>query len=186
MTNAPLQAPTHWFHVFRAMVVQGDIAQVGAHAFAVYAVIKAHANYNSGQAYPSIDLISKLSGVSQAQVKRALNKLEKQGFLTKTKPGRSNLYTVREKIQINESGLPTALATWNYVPSTVKNTIEELTRAMCRGDLSINQMVHIERLNIQVNLGGGNTQIDAITLKNEWDKFSPSTQEELRKHLNLK
>lgn len=80
MTNvsAPLRAQTQWFHVFRAMIDQGDVARIGPHAFTVYAVIKAHANFDHGLSKPGIQRISEQSGVSQAQVKRALGVLEKK------------------------------------------------------------------------------------------------------------
>ena len=80
------------------MIDQGDIARIGPYAFTVYAVIKAHANYNSGMASPSIDRIAEQSGVSVAQVKRALVVLETEGFISITKSGRSNNYTLCEKI----------------------------------------------------------------------------------------
>ena len=82
-TSAPLRAQTQWFHVFRAMIDQGDVARIGPHAFTVYAVIKAHANFDHGLSKPGIQRISEQSGVSQAQVKRALGVLEKAGFIAK-------------------------------------------------------------------------------------------------------
>ena len=99
MTNppSPLRAQTQWFHLFKAMVDHGEVARIGPYAFTVYAVIKAHANYHSGIAYPGIDLIAEKSGVSPAQVKRALGVLQAAGLITKTKTGRSNHYTLRER-----------------------------------------------------------------------------------------
>lgn len=186
MTNAsaPLRAQTQWFHVFRAMIDQGDVARIGPHAFTVYAVIKAHANYYSGMAHPGIERISEQSGVSLAQVKRALGVLETAGFITKTKTGRSNHYTLREKVQVTEAGLPHTVATWDYVPSRAQHTVSELKKAVIAGDLASTRILNIERLNIQINLAGGNSQIDLGSLHTDLDRLPARIRETLRRNLN--
>jgi hypothetical protein len=186
MTNAsaPLRAQTQWFHVFRAMIDQGDVARIGPHAFTVYAVIKAHANYYSGMAHPGIERISGQSGVSLAQVKRALGVLETVGLITKTKSGRSNHYTLREKVQVTEAGRPHTVATWDYVPSRAQHTVSELKKAVITGDLASTRILNIERLNIQINLAGGNSQIDLGSLHTDLDRLPASIRETLRRNLN--
>ena len=183
-TSPPLHAQTQWFHVFRAMIDQGDVARIGPHAFTVYAVIKAHANYNSGMAHPGIERISEQSGVSLAQVKRALSVLETAGLIKKTKSGRSNHYTLREKVQITEAGLPHTVATWDYVPSRAQHTVAELKKAVIAGDLASSRILNIERLNIQINLAGGNSQIDLGSLHTDLDRLPASIRETLRRNLN--
>ena len=185
MTNVstPLRAQTQWFHVFRAMIDQGDVARIGPHAFTVYAVIKAHANYYSGTAHPGIERISEQSGVSLAQVKRALGVLETAGLITKTKSGRSNHYTLHEKVQVTEAGLPHTVVTWDYVPRHAQHTVSELKKAMTAGDLVSTQILNIERLNIQINLAGGNAQVDSSSLQIDLDRLPPSIRETLSRHL---
>lgn len=181
MTNAPspLRAQTHWFHLFKAMIDHGEVARIGPYAFTVYAVIKANVNYHSGIAYPGIDLIAEKSGVSPAQVKRALGVLQAAGLITKTKTGRSNHYTLREKIQITEADL----ATWDYVPSRTQHAVSELKKTMLTGDFAGTQILNIERLNIQINLAGGNSQIEDTRSIN-LDQLNPSIAKTLRKHLS--
>lgn len=178
-------AQTQWFHVFKSMVDQGDIAKIGPHAFAVYAVIKAHTNYNSGMAWPGIELISEKSGVSPAQIKRELKVLEAAGYITKERCGRSNRYTLREKIQVtDEHGRPQAVATWDYVPSSVKHAVADLKNVLVTGDLAGTKIVHIERLNLQINLGGENTQINFESLLNDLNKLPASIRTKLRSKLD--
>ncbi len=186
MTNvsAPLRAQTQWFHVFRAMIDQGDVARIGPHAFTVYAVIKAHANFDHGLSKPGIQRISEQSGVSQAQVKRALGVLEKAGFIAKKKFGRSNQYMLREKVQVTEAGLPHTVVTWDYVPDRAQQTVNELKKAMIAGDLASTRTLNIERLNIQINLAGGNSQIDLGSLHTDLDRLPAGIRETLRRHLN--
>ncbi|TBU77456.1 helix-turn-helix domain-containing protein [Pseudomonas daroniae] len=167
------------------MIDQGDIAKIGPHAFAVYAVIKAHTNYASGMAFPGIDLISAKSGVSPAQIKRELKVLEAAGYITKEKHGRSNRYTLREKIQVtDEHGRPQAVATWDYVPSSVQHAVADLKNVLVTGDLAGTKIVHIERLNLQINLGGENTQINLESLLTDLNKLPSSIRDKLRSRLD--
>lgn len=145
------QAETTWFHVFRDMIESGDVARMGAHAVTVYLVIKAHTNFSTGRAFPSIETIVEKSGVSLAQVKRCLATLEAYGYITKEKRGRNNLYTLREKVQItDEHGRPLAAATWDYLPSTVKHAVADLKNVIMTGELSGAKIVHIEKLHVEV------------------------------------
>ena len=73
------QAQTTWFHVLKSMIDNGDIAKLGPYATTVYLVIKAHTNFSTGLAFPSVDTIAEKSGVSEKQVKRCLITLEESG-----------------------------------------------------------------------------------------------------------
>lgn len=153
-------AETTWFHIFRTMIASGDVAKMGPHAFTIYAVIKAHTNFSTGRAFPSMELIAEKSGISIAQIKRELKTLEEMGYVSKEKKGRSNLYQLREKIEIQDAhGRPQAVATWDYLPSGVQAAIADLKNVMVSGDLNGARVVHIERLVVNMNTGSG-TQIN--------------------------
>ena len=116
MKGDSLSAELAWFHVFKAMIDDGEVAKIGASAFTTYCVIKSHTNFATGVAFPSIETISKKSGISQAQVKRDLKTLEANGLLTKERQWKQNVYTLREKILItDETGKPAGQATWDYL-----------------------------------------------------------------------
>jgi DNA-binding transcriptional ArsR family regulator len=153
-------AETTWFHIFRTMIANGDVAKMGPHSFTVYAVIKAHTNFSTGRAFPSLELIAEKSGISIAQIKRELKTLEEMGYVSKEKKGRSNIYQLREKIEIQDAhGRPQAVATWDYLPSGVQAAIADLKNVMVSGDLNGSKVVHIERLVVNMNTGSG-TQIN--------------------------
>lgn len=150
------KAETQWFHLFKAMIESGDAAKMGPYAFTVYAVIKAHANFETGNAFPAIETIAAKSGISVPQVKRELKTLEACGYLTKKRQGRSNVYTLREKVEItDEQGRPTAMATWDYLPGGVKHAVADLKNVLLTGDVGAARMVHIERLTVNVAQAGG-------------------------------
>ena len=57
-----LKRGTGMFHVFKAMIDDGEVAKISASAFTTYCVIKSHTNFATGVASPSIETISKKSG----------------------------------------------------------------------------------------------------------------------------
>ena len=161
-----LQAETTWFHVFKAMIDNGDMARLSGSAVKVYLVVKSHTNFSTGRSFPALETIAEKSGLSLAQVKRELKALEDMGYLTKAKEGRHNVYTLREKVAINDvAGRPAAVASWDYLPGGVREAVADLKNVMVTGDLDDARVVHIERLQINithVHDNGTNLNIQAI------------------------
>ena len=69
MKGESLNAELTWFHVFKAMIDNGELKKMGTSAFSTYCVIKSHANFSTGIAFPSITTICEKSGISERQVK---------------------------------------------------------------------------------------------------------------------
>lgn len=150
------EANTTWFHVFKSMIDSGDVKKLGPYAVTVYLVIKGYTNFSTGRAFPSIETISDKSGVSVPQVKRELKKLQELGYISVEKKGRSNVYTLREKIELkDDAGRPAAVATWDYLPSSVSAAVADLKNVMMSGDAANARIVHIERLTVNVANAGG-------------------------------
>ena len=152
------------------MIESGDAAQIGPHGLALYVVIKSYTNFSTGHAFPRLELLVEKSGMSLAQVKRSIKKLVEFGYITKERQGRRNVYRLREKIGISdEHGRPAAVATWDYLPSTVEAARAELRNFLMKGrEGEPLQYVHIERLNLTIeNLqtGSHNTQINLRDIK---------------------
>lgn len=179
-----LAAEVQWFHLFKAMIENGDVAKMGPHAFTVYAVIKAHANFNTGQAFPALETIAEKSGMSLAQVKRELKTLEANGYLTKEKRGRSNLYILREKIDIaDDHGRPAAVATWDYLPGGVKHAMADLKNVLMTGDLGAARIVHIENLTVNVNVNVAIANDNATQINLNSQTIPPDVREQIQKIL---
>lgn len=175
------KAETTWFHVFRDMIENGDVAKMGPHAVTVYLVIKAHTNFSTGRAFPAVETIVEKSGISQRQVLRELKTLEEHGYITKEKKGRNNLYTLREKVSITDGdGRPAAVATWDYLPSSVGHAMADLKNVLMTGDLGGAKIVHIERLNVQVINGNNNSGITQFNANvADFAKLPPELQEKM-------
>jgi DNA-binding transcriptional ArsR family regulator len=178
------RAETTWFHVFRSMIEGGDMAKMGGNAFMVYATIKAHTNFSTGRAFPGIELLMEKTGISKSQVLRELKTLEEMGYITRTKQGRNNVYTLREKVGISDDyGRPVAAASWDYVPDGVKGAVADLKHVLMTGDFAGAKIVNIERLTVNV-FHDQSTQINMQQLMDDMDKLSPDMQEILRRRLN--
>lgn len=180
MSTTPKQldmfkAETTWFHVFVSIVENGDVARMGPYAITVYLVIKAYTNWKTGRAFPGIDTIVEKSGMSRAQVMRSLAILTEHGYLDKAKAGRQNVYTLREKVTFNdEEGRPAAVATWDYLPSTVEAARAELKRFMLTGE-NDGKIIFVENLNLNVQINPGDHNV------NNLGDLTPRTAEALAK-----
>lgn len=177
------QAETWWFHLFKTMIDGGDAARMGPYAFMVYCVIKSHASKQSGEAWPSIETVAKKSGISERKIKEELQTLERMGYITKVREGRNNRYTLREKIEIaDEQGLPTAIATWDYLPAGVQAAVADIKNVLVSGDLAGAKIVHIDTVHLeikqlQVVSGENNTAIQINEV--EMDKLPPEMQQQM-------
>lgn len=150
------KAETTWFHVFKDMIDSGDMAKLDGSAIKVYLVVKAHTNFSTGRAFPAIDTIAAGAGLSNIQVIRCLKALEQAGYITKEKSGRHNVYTLREKVSIKDSeGRPQAVATWDYIPNSVRDAVAEIKNAVVTGDMVGGNTVNIATLNVFVNIANG-------------------------------
>ena len=180
-------AETSWFHIFKDMIDNGDMAKLDGSTVKVYLVIKSYTNFATGMAFPGIELIAAKAGLSQVQVKRCLKSLEDAGYITKEKAGRQNVYTLREKVMINDSqGRPQAVATWDYIPNDVKSAMAELKNTIVSGKMVGGKIIHIERLILNVSTGDS-TQININAA--DLDKLSPEIRDKLlslRESLNNK
>jgi DNA-binding transcriptional ArsR family regulator len=151
MKGDNLSAELAWFHVFKAMIDDGELAKMGPSAFATYCVIKSHANFSTGKAFPSVETICKKSGISERQVKRDLLTLEQHGYIVKEKQGRNNIYTLREKILITDhTGKPAGQATWDYLPDAVRTAVADVKNVLMSGSFADAKVVKIENLQVVI------------------------------------
>jgi len=171
-------AETTWFHVFKDMIDSGDMAALDGSAIKVYLVVKSYTNFSTGRAFPAIDLIAEKAGLSNIQVIRCLKALEGAGYISKEKSGRHNVYTLREKVSIkDESGRPQAVATWDYIPNSVRDAVADLKHVMVTGDMGGAKIVHIEHLVLNVMTGDSATQININAA--DLDKLPKSIKDQI-------
>lgn len=172
------KAETTWFHVFKDMIDNGDMAILDGSTIKVYLVVKSYTNFSTGRAFPAHDLIASKAGLSERQVIRCLLELEQAEYITKEKVGRHNVYTLREKVSIKDSeGRPQAVATWDYIPNSVKDAMAELKHAVITGDMVGGRIIHIENLVLNVMTGDNSTQVNINSA--DFDKLPVNIKEKL-------
>lgn len=172
------KAETTWFHVFKDMIDNGDMATLDGSTIKVYLVIKSYTNFSTGRAFPAHELIASKAGLSERQVIRCLLELEQAQYITKEKVGRHNVYTLREKVSIKDSeGRPQAVATWDYIPNSVKDAMAELKHAVITGDMVGGRIIHIENLVLNVMTGDNSTQVNINGA--DFDKLPVNIKEKL-------
>jgi DNA-binding transcriptional ArsR family regulator len=174
------KAETSWFHVFKDMIDNGDMARLDGSAIKVYLVVKSYTNFATGHAFPAVELVGEKAGLSRPQVMRCLKSLEDAGYITRGKSGRKNLYTLREKVMINDAdGRPQAVATWDYIPNNVKTAMAELRHAVISGEMLDGKIIHIENLFLNMNIANGDSTQVNFNNTPGFDKLSPDMQEKL-------
>lgn len=157
-----LKADMSFFSVFRELIDNGTLAEVGVYSWAVYTVIKSYSGYNTGESFPSVQTIAAKSGISEIQVKRSLKQLEEKGLLTKRKEGRHNVYSLNETLTISDQNhQAVATASFSYVPSKIKDSLAELRDVLLAGDLQGTKTIHIEHLQLNIinNTANGQSTI---------------------------
>lgn len=142
-----MKADPYWFHIFKSMV-DNDLRTLGPYAFAVYCVIKSHCRFKDGVAEPGISTIAVKAGISERQVMRELNRLQKHGYVRKIRVRKHNGYRLQERLPIfGTLGEQKAVASWEYQPGKIKSVVLELEE-MLRTQQLAGRSIHIEKLQI--------------------------------------
>jgi DNA-binding transcriptional ArsR family regulator len=92
----------HWFHILRAAIIDNKIAEMGTTAWAVYCVIKAYTDLETGASYPSQSTIASHLGTSVDTVQRALKKLQEMELVEQQVRGRKSVYRLVEHVPLDQ------------------------------------------------------------------------------------
>lgn len=112
----------------RDMFVNGLVAKIGANAFCVWTVIKAHADFNSGVSYPGIRRIMMLTNLSSATVQKCITTLEEHQLLRvdRGNRNRNSRYIARERIDVRLAGQVICTILIDYKPSKIRDQLRRL------------------------------------------------------------
>src|SRR5687768_4272605 len=129
------KADVSWFHIFKEIIRSGAWARMSPNAKAIYPVIKAFVNWETGAAFPSIDTLEKYSGISRPSVVKALKELESEGLLAKeSRKGKGSNYTLIEKFAVQDQGGKVATGiSFDYKPRDIEKAIAEIKRFLANG-----------------------------------------------------
>lgn len=111
----------------------GLVAQIGPNAFALWSAIKAHADYQTGLAYPSIRRLMELTGLASATVQKCLHTLEDAKLLRSEVKGRSRYYIARERLDISLGSRVLCTVVVDYVPAKLRAQVQAVKEALESG-----------------------------------------------------
>lgn len=170
-----LKVDSHWFHVVRSMILRDRIAEMGINAWAVYCVLKAYTQLDTGKTWPSQDKIADHIGASVDTVARATDRLVELGIVEKRKVGRHNEYTLIEQIPLRDQGDEiVAYGEKGYAPLGFKRFLDELKSFAKTGELVQGSALKIT-LNVNFIQQGDNgvVNIQNINLADESAATNP-------------
>lgn len=149
--STKLDGNPNFFHVFQELIFSKEAKDMGPYTFLIYCTVKAHVDLNDGTAFPGIERIMDLTGLSRAQVFKSLRDLEDRGYLERRKVGRRNEFILRERFNLKTlDGEAAAVATWDYVPRAVALAYKDLKNVLLTGDLNGAKVVMIEHLHLNI------------------------------------
>lgn len=116
------------------LFTSGLAAEIGVYAFTIWSAIKAHADFQTGDCWPSIRLIARLVGVSKSAAEAAILKLEAAHMLRVDRRRKVNHYVARERLDVRVGRQVVCTVVVDYVPAAMRERLAQLRRAAA-GDL---------------------------------------------------
>lgn len=122
----------------RDLFASGLAAKIGMNAFGVWLAIKAHADYNTGQAWPGMRRLSQLTGLSLGAVSNSVRSLVDARLLrvvqvAKGKSRRGNTYVARERMDVRLGRSVICTIVLDYVPATLRTKLKEIDAGLKEG-----------------------------------------------------
>ena len=111
----------------------GLVAQIGVSAFAVWAAIKAHSDYQTGIAWPSIRRLMLLTGLASATVQKCLDTLEASHLLRSEVKNKRRYYVARERLDVSIGSRVLCTIVVDYVPSVMRDKLKRVKDALSTG-----------------------------------------------------
>lgn len=131
------QIDTTFSTSFRDMMSAGVIAEIGPNAFAVWHAIKAHADFQTGAAWPGMRTLGIMTGLSRSTVHRATQTLLEAHLLRviqnhTRRRGQTYLACERLRVQIGSTHVCTVIV--DYIPASLRGTLQRLNAALQTGE----------------------------------------------------
>ena len=122
----------------------GLVAQIGPNAFATWSAIKAHSDYQTGIAWPSIRRLMLLTGLASATVQKCLDTLEASHLLRSEVKNKRRYYVARERLDVAVGKRVLCTVVVDYVPATMRDTLKRVKDAIENdGDQEVLALVDI-------------------------------------------
>jgi hypothetical protein len=112
--------------VFRS----GLAAEIGVYAYSVWNAIKSHSDFNTGDSYPGIRRLCRLTGICDQTVQSSLKVLQEFHLLRVKKRGRKpNHYVARERMDVRVGDRVICTVVIDYIPAQMRDRVAKLKEA---------------------------------------------------------
>lgn len=154
-----LNVKHQWFHILRAAIIDNRIAEMGTSAWAVYCVIKAYAQMNTGESFPSQAKIAGHIGVSVDTVQRAIDRLIELKLVTREKVGRRSQYHLIESFPLERKsdGERVGQVDHQYMPMQFSSLVEQIKAYALSGRLPPGATFNVTLNVTTINQGDNST-----------------------------
>lgn len=126
------------FGTFQAdMFESGLAAEVGANPFFVWLAIKAHADFQTGEAWPSIRRLAEITGLAPNTVQKAIDRLESARLLRINSKGNQRTatrYVARERLDVKLGTQLLCSIVVDYVPAHTRKRLERVKNSLKTGE----------------------------------------------------
>lgn len=112
----------------------GLAGEIGSHAYMVWHAVKSHANFATGEAWPSIRRLMRVTQLASGTVQWALKKLQEAHLLRESRrKGQSVVYVARERINVRMGKRIVCVIVLDYVPDRIRQRLAKLREAAAGG-----------------------------------------------------
>jgi hypothetical protein len=119
----------------RDMFASGLAGEIGMNALGVWLTIKAHADLQTGEAFPGVRRLMDVTGLASKTVQNALQTLQANHLLREARrQGRSIVYIARERLDVRMGSRVICTVVVDYVPTQMRDRLAKL-QAAAAGDL---------------------------------------------------
>jgi hypothetical protein len=120
----------------RDLFTSGMAAQIGMNAFGVWLAIKAHADFNDGEAWPGIRKLAEMTGLGKSTVDRTIQTLIDAKLLRILETGKGHKttrYIARERLDVRVGGRVLCTIVVDYVPAILREKLDRIKTALKDG-----------------------------------------------------
>lgn len=121
----------------RDMFESGLAAEIGANCFITWVAIKTHADFQTGQAWPSLRRLAEITGLAVNTVQKAITSLEDAHLLRVVKSGnqrQATRYIACERLDVRLGNRLLCRIVIDYVPAQIRAQLHQIKETLNTGE----------------------------------------------------
>ena len=132
----------------RDMFTSGIVAEIGPNAYTVWSVIKCHADFKTGEAWPGMREIGAKINLGKSTVQRAVEVLEQAHMLRIVADAKfkrkGQTYIARERLAVRLGGQVVCFIVVDYVPANLRSQLNRISQSLKTGEKDVDAWAQIE------------------------------------------